>query len=93
MGSNDLIGVRDLPGLQNFHTAFIIFTPFLSSPPVLLIQSVITMSPSKVSEIVFDKFYNIVDGKQRSADNFYSGVDPTTQQNNWDVGGIPRVPL
>lgn len=43
------------------------------------------MSPSKVSTIVFDKFYNIVDGKQRTASTFHNGVDPTTAQNNWDV--------
>jgi len=43
------------------------------------------MSPSKASQIVFDQFYNIVDGKQRSSLTFYNGIDPTTQQKNWDV--------
>jgi acyl-CoA reductase-like NAD-dependent aldehyde dehydrogenase len=43
------------------------------------------MSPSKVSTIKFDEFYNIVDGKQRSAQAFHNGIDPTTGQKNWDV--------
>lgn len=43
------------------------------------------MSPSKISSIVFDKFYNIVDGKQRSSASFHNGVDPTTGQKSWDV--------
>lgn len=52
------------------------------------------MSPSKVSAIVFDKFYNIVDGKQRSAAAFHNGIDPSTGQKNWDVSVFyPGNPL
>lgn len=43
------------------------------------------MSPSKVVDIDFNTFYNIVDGKQRSSKQKYHGVDPTTKQPNWDV--------
>ncbi|GAB7344245.1 hypothetical protein MBLNU457_2126t1 [Dothideomycetes sp. NU457] len=43
------------------------------------------MSPSKVSSISWDSFSNVVDGKNRSADNFHQGVDPTTGQKLWDV--------
>jgi len=43
------------------------------------------MSPSKVSTISWDTFYNVVDGKNRSADSFHQGVDPTTGQKLWDV--------
>ncbi|KAF2638448.1 aldehyde dehydrogenase [Massarina eburnea CBS 473.64] len=43
------------------------------------------MSPGKVSNIVFDKFYNIVDGKQRGSDNVHHGINPSTGQELWDV--------
>ncbi|KAI9718146.1 MAG: hypothetical protein M1828_006844 [Chrysothrix sp. TS-e1954] len=43
------------------------------------------MSPSKVSTIDFTKFFNIVDGKQRSSKNVHNGVDPTTGEKLWDV--------
>lgn len=43
------------------------------------------MSPSKVSTIEFDKFYNIVDGKQRGSDNVHHGINPATGQDNWPV--------
>ncbi|KAF2450649.1 aldehyde dehydrogenase [Karstenula rhodostoma CBS 690.94] len=43
------------------------------------------MSPSKVSNIEFDKFYNIVDGKQRGSDNVHHGINPSTGQENWPV--------
>jgi hypothetical protein len=43
------------------------------------------MSPSKVPSIVFDKFYNIVDGKQRGADSYRNGVNPATKEKLWDV--------
>jgi hypothetical protein len=43
------------------------------------------MSPSKVPAIDFTKFYNIVDGKQRSADSFHNGVNPATKEKLWDV--------
>lgn len=43
------------------------------------------MSPSKVSSIEFEKFYNIIDGKQRGSDNIHHGVNPTSGQELWDV--------
>jgi len=43
------------------------------------------MSPSKVPAIDFTKFYNIVDGKQRSANSFHHGVNPATKEELWDV--------
>ncbi|KAK3080533.1 hypothetical protein LTS18_000478, partial [Coniosporium uncinatum] len=43
------------------------------------------MSPSKVSNIEFDKFYNIVDGKQRSAKSNHQGINPATAEPLWDV--------
>jgi acyl-CoA reductase-like NAD-dependent aldehyde dehydrogenase len=43
------------------------------------------MSPSKVSAIDFEKFYNIIDGKQRSSDDIHHGVNPTSGQELWDV--------
>ncbi|PSK53809.1 Aldehyde dehydrogenase [Elsinoe australis] len=43
------------------------------------------MSPGKVSNIEWDKFYNIVDGKNRSADKFHNGVNPINREKNWDV--------
>ncbi|KAJ4292682.1 hypothetical protein N0V90_009345 [Kalmusia sp. IMI 367209] len=43
------------------------------------------MSPSKVLNVDFDKFYNIVDGKQRGSDNIHHGINPTTGQKLWDV--------
>jgi acyl-CoA reductase-like NAD-dependent aldehyde dehydrogenase len=41
------------------------------------------MSPSKTSNIVFDTFYNIVGGEQRSSKNVHHGVNPTTGEENW----------
>ena len=43
------------------------------------------MSPSKVSTITFDKFYNIIDGKQRSSSKVHNGVNPSTKEKLWDV--------
>ncbi|KAF2219480.1 aldehyde dehydrogenase domain-containing protein [Elsinoe ampelina] len=43
------------------------------------------MSPGKVSNIEWDKFYNIVDGKNRSGDKFHQGVNPINKQKNADV--------
>ena len=37
------------------------------------------------SSIAFDKFYNIVDGQQRSADAYRHGVNPATKAKLWDV--------
>ncbi|OQO11845.1 hypothetical protein B0A48_03572 [Cryoendolithus antarcticus] len=43
------------------------------------------MSPSKVSTIKFDEFYNIIDGEQRSSKNQHHGIDPTTGEESWGV--------
>lgn len=42
------------------------------------------MSPSKVSNIVWDKFYNIIDGKQRESKEIHNSVNPSTQEKLWD---------
>jgi len=43
------------------------------------------MSPLKVSILDFEKFYNIVDGKQRSSDQIHHGTNPSTGKELWDV--------
>jgi acyl-CoA reductase-like NAD-dependent aldehyde dehydrogenase len=43
------------------------------------------MAPSKVTEIDFTTFYNIVDGKQRSGKNVTQGVNPATKEKLWDL--------
>lgn len=43
------------------------------------------MSPGKVSTLEFDKFYNIVDGKQRGSDQIHHGINPATGEKLWDV--------
>ena len=43
------------------------------------------MSPGKVSTIDFEKFYNIIDGKQRGSDKIHHGINPSTGQELWDV--------
>ncbi|EAT81107.2 hypothetical protein SNOG_11399 [Parastagonospora nodorum SN15] len=43
------------------------------------------MSPGKVSTLDFEKFYNIVDGKQRGSDKIHRGINPATGQELWDV--------
>jgi acyl-CoA reductase-like NAD-dependent aldehyde dehydrogenase len=43
------------------------------------------MSPGKVSTLDFEKFYNIVDGQQRGSDQIHHGVNPSTNQELWDV--------
>ncbi|KAF2100305.1 aldehyde dehydrogenase [Rhizodiscina lignyota] len=43
------------------------------------------MSPSKVSTIEWDKFYNIVDGQNRLAKSVHNGVNPSTAEKLWDV--------
>jgi hypothetical protein len=37
------------------------------------------------SSITFDKFFNIVDGKQRGGDAHRNGVNPATKEKLWDV--------
>ena len=41
------------------------------------------MSPA--ATIAWDKFHNIIDGKQRSADKLGNGVNPATKEKLWDV--------
>ncbi|KAF1835728.1 aldehyde dehydrogenase [Decorospora gaudefroyi] len=43
------------------------------------------MSPGKISTLDFDKFYNIIDGKQRGSDQIHHGVNPTSGEKLWDV--------
>ena len=43
------------------------------------------MSPSKVSNISFDTFSNIVDGKPRGAKQSHQGINPVTGEKLWDV--------
>lgn len=43
------------------------------------------MSPSRVANIEFDKFYNIIDGKQRGAASTRNGINPATKENLWEV--------
>jgi len=43
------------------------------------------MSPSKVLNVEFDKFYNIVNGEKRGSDNIHHGINPTSGQELWDV--------
>ncbi len=43
------------------------------------------MSPSKVSNIDFTTFYNIIDGEQRSSKTTHNGINPATQEKLWDV--------
>ncbi|KAF2273466.1 aldehyde dehydrogenase [Westerdykella ornata] len=43
------------------------------------------MSPSKVSSLDFDKFYNIIDGEQRGSKNIHHGVNPSTGEDLWEV--------
>ncbi|KAF1944649.1 betaine aldehyde dehydrogenase 1 [Clathrospora elynae] len=43
------------------------------------------MSPGKVSNLNFEKFYNIIDGKQRGSDKIHHGINPASGQELWDV--------
>lgn len=43
------------------------------------------MSPSKVSTLEFEKFYNIVDAKQRTSKNLHHGINPATGEELWDL--------
>lgn len=43
------------------------------------------MSPSKVSTLDFEQFFNIIDGKQRGSDKIHHGINPATGQELWDV--------
>ncbi|PNS21227.1 Aldehyde dehydrogenase [Sphaceloma murrayae] len=38
-----------------------------------------------MANIEWDKFYNVVDGKNRSAEQFINGVNPINREKNWDV--------
>ncbi|KAF2160191.1 hypothetical protein M409DRAFT_70558 [Zasmidium cellare ATCC 36951] len=37
------------------------------------------------SSITFDKFCNIIDGKQRSGDQIHNAINPRTQEKLWDI--------
>ena len=43
------------------------------------------MSPSKVSTLDFEKFYNTVNAQQRGSKNIHHGINPATGQELWDV--------
>jgi acyl-CoA reductase-like NAD-dependent aldehyde dehydrogenase len=43
------------------------------------------MSPSKISTLEFEKFYNIVDGQQRGSDDIHHGINPATGKELWDI--------
>ena len=43
------------------------------------------MSPSKVSTISWDTFYNVVDGKNRGSKNKHRGTNPATGEELWEV--------
>jgi len=43
------------------------------------------MSPGKISEIKWDEFYNIVDGKKREGKEQHHGINPATREKLWPV--------
>ena len=43
------------------------------------------MSPSKVSQIKWDEFSNVVDGKTRGSKEKHQGTNPATGQKLWEV--------
>jgi acyl-CoA reductase-like NAD-dependent aldehyde dehydrogenase len=43
------------------------------------------MSSTTSSRISFAEFHNIVNGKLRSAEKTYNGINPTTEAKLWDV--------
>lgn len=43
------------------------------------------MSPSKVSTVKFDEFYNIINGEKRSAKDQHHGTNPSTGEKLWPV--------
>lgn len=43
------------------------------------------MAPSRIDNISFNTFSNIINGELRSSKTKYHGVDPTTKQPSWDV--------
>ncbi|USW53787.1 Putative aldehyde dehydrogenase domain, aldehyde/histidinol dehydrogenase [Septoria linicola] len=43
------------------------------------------MSPSKVSTVKFDEFYNIINGQQRGGKDQHYGIDPSTGDKLWPV--------
>lgn len=44
------------------------------------------------SSITFDRFFNIVDGKQRGGDAHRNGVNPATKEKLWDVRSATAMP-
>ncbi|CAK1356897.1 unnamed protein product [Cercospora beticola] len=43
------------------------------------------MSPSKVSTVKFDEFYNIINGEKRGAKDQHHGTNPSTGEKLWPV--------
>lgn len=43
------------------------------------------MSPSRISEVSFTSFSNIIDGQPRSSAKFHQGINPATGKPSWDV--------
>ena len=43
------------------------------------------MSPSKVNEISWTEFYNIINGQRRSGKSLHYGVNPANKQELWPV--------
>lgn len=43
------------------------------------------MSPSKVSSVKWDEFYNIINGQQRGGKDQHYGVNPSTGEKLWPV--------
>lgn len=49
------------------------------------LQTPTVMSPSKVNNIDFQSFSNIVDGQPRGGKAKYNGINPATKEKLWDV--------
>jgi acyl-CoA reductase-like NAD-dependent aldehyde dehydrogenase len=43
------------------------------------------MSPSKVSTLDFETFYNVIAGKNRGSSEIHHGINPATGEELWDV--------
>jgi len=43
------------------------------------------MAPSKLTEVDFETFSNVVDGQSRNSKEKYQGVNPATKEKLWDV--------
>ena len=43
------------------------------------------MSPSKVSTVAWDQFYNVINGQNRTGKEKYQGTNPSTGEKLWGV--------